>query len=187
MTPVWCSASPTNIVFSVSFKVVKMSCFLFLLHLKCHWCAQAPRVCVFANCCKKKILKQMYFLAITSETPGRPGERVKPGDCLVKTCLFVSTHRRLPRDFIFNRFSFFSLPSSQLSILNRKILNIPPPLLWDEASCLLEQFSHGAGQQIVLWSHPLGWNSHLAHRSLTQLALLQQHQKIHSVLSWGCD
>ena len=37
--------------------------------------------------------------------------------------------------------------------------NVPLSLLWDEASCLLEQFSHGAGQQILLWSHPCGWNS----------------------------
>ena len=73
---------------------------------------------------------------------------------------------KLPRDCIFNRFSFLSLYFS-VNIVNiqrtKLSTSLPPPLFWDEASCLLEQFSHDAGQQIVLWSYTLGWN-HLTHR-----------------------
>ena len=43
-------------------------------------------------------------LAITFQSPDR-GERVKPGDCLVKTCLFVSTQQG-PQGLRFN-FSYF--------------------------------------------------------------------------------
>ena len=114
----------------------------------------------------------MYFLAITIQSPGR----VKPGG-LPGQDLSLCLHSTGSPGITFQLFLFS--PNCQYSTKN-----VPLSLLWDEASCLLEQFSHGAGQQIVLWSHPLGWN-HLVHRSLTQLGLpLQQHEKIHWVLNW---
>ena len=78
--------------------------------------------------------------------------------------------------------------------------NVPLSLLWDEASCLLEQFSHGAGQQILLWSHHCGWNSLLQNTnkmgsppfydffsSQKYFLLLITASLIVIVLHWVCD
>ena len=78
--------------------------------------------------------------------------------------------------------------------------NVPLSFLWDEASCLLEQFSHGAGQQILLWSHHCGWNSLLQNTnkmgsppfslffsSPNFSLLLIMASLIVIVLNWVCD
>ena len=59
---------------------------------------------VYLHLCIFFVFVFVKALAITIQSPDR-GERVKPGDCLVKTCLFVSTQQG-PKGLRFN-FSYF--------------------------------------------------------------------------------
>ena len=117
-------------------------------------------------------------MAITIQSPDRGehllgiykadrGERLKPGIAWSRP-VSLSPLNSTPKGLHFQPFlllvSTFTSHHPIVNIQRTKLsTSPPPPLLWDEASCLLEQFSHDAGQQIVLWSYTLGWN-HLTHR-----------------------
>ena len=114
-------------------------------------------ICVFVYVCLCTvcIFAFVYFFCIC-ESPGNnhpvpwQGRASKAGG-LPGQDLSLCLHSTGSQGITFQLFLFS--PNCQYSTKN-----VPLSLLWDEASCLLEQFSHGAGQQILLWSHPCGWN-----------------------------
>ena len=130
-------------------------------------------------------------LAITIQSPDR-GERVKPGDCLVKTCLFVSTQQG-PQGLRFNFSYFLPIVNIQQKMSPSLFSEMKLPVYWSNfLTAPASKYFYGAitadgtpsCKTQTKWGHRHFMISFL-HKNI--FLLLITASLIVIVLNWVCD
>ena len=130
-------------------------------------------------------------LAITIQSPDR-GERVKPGDCLVKTCLFVSTQQG-PKGLRFNFSYFLPIVNIQQKMSPSLFSEMKLPVYWSNfLTAPASKYFYGAitadgtpsCKTQTKWGHRHFMISFL-HKNIS--LLLMTASLIVIVLNWVCD